>query len=139
VTTRSLPQTKIPANIWDAEVALRKFDFSTKWGPRLSLTRSERLVRGRKLGVQDDWEWIDDILRRFPALGGLKAHEQYQEHVRDSEAQSSMLDLNTRHALTKRQTHTPRLTAAGMAMTEELASTVLADPTSRSEHSRPDE
>jgi hypothetical protein len=68
------------------------------WGPRLSLTRSERLVRGRKLGVQDDWEWIDDILRRFPALCGLKAHEQYQEHERDSEAQSSMLDLNTRHS-----------------------------------------
>ena len=70
----------IPDNIWDAQKALKVFDNAVSiWGPKLSVTRNERVARMRKLvpGGVSGWAWVDAILTRFPALGSLKAHEQY--------------------------------------------------------------
>ena len=68
----------IPSNALEAEQALRAFDCSARWGPNLSLTRSDRLARRRRYpGAPTGWEWVDDILRWFPALGKLRATERY--------------------------------------------------------------
>jgi hypothetical protein len=70
----------IPDNIWSAQTALQVFDNAVSiWGPKLSVTRNERIARLRKFfpGGMPGWEWVDAILIRFPALGSLKAHEQY--------------------------------------------------------------
>ena len=70
----------IPDNIWSAETALQAFDNAVSiWGPKLSVTRNERVARLRKLspGGRPGWEWVDAILTQFPALGSLKAHERY--------------------------------------------------------------
>ena len=81
VTTGSL-QVESPSDIFEAERRLKAFDYSTQWGPTpsSSLTRSERLARGRRLltPIPTGWEWVDDIIRQFPALGNLKATEQYK-------------------------------------------------------------
>ena len=71
-------QRLIPADILEAERALSVFDCASEWGPKSSVTRSERLARGRKYSKPAGWDWVDDILQRFPALGDLKAHEQLQ-------------------------------------------------------------
>jgi hypothetical protein len=59
-----------PSNIHQAEAALSQFDWSTLWGPRLSVTRNERLARRRRLpGPPAGWGWVDEILKCFPTLG----------------------------------------------------------------------
>ncbi len=59
-----------PSNILQAEAALSQFDWSTLWGPRLSVTRHERLARRRRLpGPPAGWGWVDEILLCFPTLG----------------------------------------------------------------------
>jgi hypothetical protein len=69
-------------NVLEAEQALREFDCSTRWGPAFSLTRFKRLARRRALPeAPPGWEWVDDILRRFPALGNLTAAEKYRGGV----------------------------------------------------------
>ena len=53
----------------DAVVQLHRFDMSTLWGPRLSLTRAERFARYKRFRpVPVGWEWVEAILRQFPAL-----------------------------------------------------------------------
>ena len=88
VTTRYL-HDEVPVDIFEAERRLKQFDYSTRWGPTpsSSLTRSERLARGRRLlaPVPAGWEWVDDIIRRFPALGDLKATDQYKLPNRTTE------------------------------------------------------
>ena len=71
-------QRPIPADILEAERALSVFDWASEWGPKSSVTRFERLARGCKYSKPAGWDWVDDILRRFPALGDLKAHEKLQ-------------------------------------------------------------
>ena len=140
MTAPALPQRTIPANIQDAEQALREFDYATIWGPKFSVTRFERLVRGRKYSALAGWEWVDGILLRFPALGNLKAHEQYQVHGRGSATKYSLLGLNTRPVLVEQQTHAPLLTSADAEKPGTmLASAMRVDPASHLEHSRPDE
>jgi hypothetical protein len=80
--------TRIPSNIYEAEQALREFDCSSKWGPSSSITRFDRLTRHRKLTTTQPagWGWVEIILRRFPALGNLKAREQYHGKEHDGTA-----------------------------------------------------
>ena len=60
----------MPSNILQARAALSSFDCSTHWGPRLSVTRRERLARRRRCpGPPAGWGWVDAILLRFPTLG----------------------------------------------------------------------
>jgi hypothetical protein len=73
-------QAWVPSNIYEAEQALRPFDCSSQWGPPSSTTRLERWTRRQKLvALPEDWRWVETILQRFPALGHLKASEQYRE------------------------------------------------------------
>ena len=76
---RSSVLTIAPSNIREAEQALRVFDCSTQWGPSSSLTRFARLARRRAFpAAPTGWDWVDDILRRFPALGNLTAAVKYR-------------------------------------------------------------
>jgi hypothetical protein len=76
-TVEFIPQTQlqanrlvqIPTDIFEAERALSVFDCAGAWGPKSSVTRFERLARLRKYSLTAGWEWVDDILRRSPALG----------------------------------------------------------------------
>jgi hypothetical protein len=53
--------TVSPFIILEAEQALRAFDCSTRWGPALSLTSFDRLVRLRMHpGAPTGWEWVDE-------------------------------------------------------------------------------
>jgi hypothetical protein len=45
---KTITRIAVQINILEAEAALHEFDISTKWGPRLSVTRLERLARLRK-------------------------------------------------------------------------------------------
>ena len=88
---------RISNDILDAEQALRTFDNALLWGPKSSVTRFERLARLRKYSTPAGWDWVDAILERFPALGNLKAHEQYQEHAKSRiEAEPSKFWPETR-------------------------------------------
>ena len=107
MTTQALWQRPIPTNILDAEQALREFDSATLWGPKCSVTRSERLARGRKYFSSAGWEWVDAILQRFPALGSLKAHKKLQVHECSSEAIPPTLDANARLAQVEQHTQAP--------------------------------
>ena len=79
--TQTCLRLQISNDILDAEQALRIFDNAPLWGPKSFVTRFERLARLRKYSTPVGWNWVDSVLERFPALGGLKAHEQYQEHA----------------------------------------------------------
>jgi len=46
----------VPTSIIEAEEALHEFDFASKWGPRFSVTRSERLARLRAFSTDIGWE-----------------------------------------------------------------------------------
>ncbi len=67
-----------PTNILNAERALHDFDTASSVGPKLSCTRFELLARIRKFTAVDEWEWVAEILQRFPTLGHLKPSERYQ-------------------------------------------------------------
>ena len=84
--TQAHLRLRISNDILDAEQALRTFDNAPLWGPKSSVTRFERLARLRKYSTPAGWDWVDFILERFPALGDLKAHEQYQEQARGTAA-----------------------------------------------------
>ncbi len=95
--TQAHSRLRISNDILDAEQALRTFDNALLWGPKSSVTRFERLVRLRKYSTPAGWDWVDAILERFPVLGNLKAHEQYQEHAKSRiEAEPSKFRLETR-------------------------------------------
>ncbi len=65
-------------------------------------TRFERLARLRKCASPAGWEWVDDILRQFPALGCLKAHERIQASARHTVTQSAQNSFRTMQGLKKR-------------------------------------
>ena len=75
-------RTPIPTDILEAERALSAFDCSSVWGPKSSVSRVERLSRLRKYSSIAGWEWVDDILNQFPALGSLTANERIQDGAR---------------------------------------------------------
>ncbi len=71
----------MPSNVLEAEQALRAFDCSTRWNqpcPSPASTALRDALRRRRFpGTPTGREWVDDILRRFPALGKLRATERY--------------------------------------------------------------
>ena len=69
----SLPRNHSPASLEEAVTLLRSFDISTQWGPCQSLTRTERLRRLKQIAREPPgWEWVEDILRIYPALADVK-------------------------------------------------------------------
>jgi hypothetical protein len=90
----------IPTDIFEAEGALSAFDCSSVWGPKSSVSRFERLARPRKYSSIAGWEWVDDILHQFPALGRLTANERIQDGARCTvthSAQNNVLALPGLH------------------------------------------
>jgi hypothetical protein len=70
VTVHGSLDRAVPSNILQAKAALSLFDCSTLWGPRLSVTRYERLARRRRYPRPPaGWGLVDEILRCFPTLG----------------------------------------------------------------------
>ena len=102
---------RAPKDIFEAERRLKVFDLSSRWGPApsSSLTRSERIARGRKLltPAPAGWDWVDDILRQFPALGCLTAFEQYKPPIRTTESAFESKAPPTRAE--QKKAHAPRL------------------------------
>ena len=69
VTVHGSLDRAAPSNILQAKAALSLFDCATLWGPRLSVTRHERLARRRRYPrPPTGWGWVDEILRSFPLL-----------------------------------------------------------------------
>ena len=99
---RHKEQRHIPDNIWDAQRALKDFDWSVEFGPRLSLNRTARFNRRQRLSALAGWGWVDDLLKRFPELGCLKPFEQYQ-----GQEQIGSLLRPTRLVMRDQHTHIP--------------------------------
>ena len=90
----------IPTDILEAERALSAFDCSSVWGPKSSVSRVERLARLRKYSSIAGWEWVDDILHQFPALGSLTANERIRDSARCTvthSAQNNVLAVQGLH------------------------------------------
>ena len=113
-------QAWVPKDIFEAEQKLKIFDLSTRWGPSSSLTRFERITRGRKLIIPAPvgWDWVDDILCRFPALGSLKASEQYKALMQATESMSELEAPLTRAV--QKMARTPRLALVTRKATQTL-------------------
>ena len=113
-------QAWVPKDIFEAEQKLKIFDLSTRWGPSSSLTRFERITRGRKLIIPAPvgWDWVDDILCRFPALGSLKASEQYKALMQATESMSELEAPLTRAV--QKMVRTPRLALVTRKETQTL-------------------
>ena len=131
----------IPTTILEAEQTLREFDNARIWGPKSSVTRFERLARRRKYATTPGWDWVDDILHRFPALGSLKAHEQYRRPAPIPGVRAPKSGLNPCPARAEQQTaeHAPGLSPVTVA--EASKAPVSAELTDQSPHlniSRPE-
>ena len=81
IANQSSPeQLQVPDSILEAETLLnQKFDLAMHWGPSCSLTRAERLERGRRLGLASQkWNWVSTVLDKYPELAKLKSDQRIQ-------------------------------------------------------------
>jgi hypothetical protein len=134
--TQAHLRLRISNDIFDAEQALRTFDNALLWGPKSSVTRFERLARLRNYSTPAGWEWVDSILERFPALGDLKAHEQYREHEKSIAAGTSKLKPETRSTRGMSEIGTPEIFSTAPAV-HALGPVVLAAQHSHSYGQQP--